>query len=121
MAHADDQARKAADKTKKFPPFAVLTGRPGVGKTTCARLIAEACGLRVVEFNASDTRSQRVLKSFFAGAVQQTIGVSDFFEGDAVFRRALAVRSSNRPVHRKSARLVMLIATLAQQEGLETA
>ncbi len=38
-------------------PAALLLGEPGVGKTTLAYRVLEQCGLKVVEFNASHTRS----------------------------------------------------------------
>ncbi|RZC31761.1 replication factor C subunit 1 [Asbolus verrucosus] len=40
---------------------ALLSGPPGVGKTTSATLVAQNLGLDIVEFNASDTRSKRLL------------------------------------------------------------
>ncbi|XP_018567232.1 replication factor C subunit 1 [Anoplophora glabripennis] len=40
---------------------ALLSGPPGVGKTTTATLISKELGFDVVEFNASDTRSKRLL------------------------------------------------------------
>ncbi|KAG5878665.1 hypothetical protein JTB14_015598 [Gonioctena quinquepunctata] len=40
---------------------ALLSGPPGVGKTTTANLVSKELGFDVVEFNASDTRSKRLL------------------------------------------------------------
>jgi len=40
---------------------ALLSGSPGVGKTTTAYLVAKELGLEVTEFNASDTRSKKQL------------------------------------------------------------
>ena len=35
----------------------LLSGNPGVGKTTIAHRIFKECGLKTIEFNASHTRS----------------------------------------------------------------
>lgn len=40
---------------------ALLSGPPGVGKTTTANIVSKELGLDTVEFNASDTRSKRML------------------------------------------------------------
>ncbi|XP_058450932.1 replication factor C subunit 1 [Malaya genurostris] len=41
---------------------ALLSGPPGVGKTTTATLVCKELGFDTVEFNASDTRSKKLLK-----------------------------------------------------------
>ncbi|KAM7364266.1 germ line transcription factor 1 [Cochliomyia hominivorax] len=41
---------------------ALLSGPPGIGKTTTATLVCKELGFDAVEFNASDTRSKRLLK-----------------------------------------------------------
>lgn len=60
-------------KKKKANPFAkdsdgssykaaLLSGPPGIGKTTTAHLVCKELLFDAVEFNASDTRSKRLLK-----------------------------------------------------------
>jgi replication factor C subunit 1 len=36
-----------------------LSGDPGLGKTTTARLLAKELGYNVIEFNASDIRNKK--------------------------------------------------------------
>eukprot|EP00962_Isochrysis_galbana_P045486 scaffold17903_cov86-Isochrysis_galbana.AAC.4 len=52
----------AAAGGKGFSKAALLSGPPGIGKTSAARIVLRACGYDVVELNASDTRSQNALK-----------------------------------------------------------
>ncbi|KAF6214098.1 hypothetical protein GE061_011829 [Apolygus lucorum] len=51
----------AKDDSGAFFKAALLSGPPGVGKTTTAHLVCKELDLDVVEFNASDTRSKRLL------------------------------------------------------------
>jgi replication factor C subunit 1 len=44
----------------------LISGPPGIGKTTTAHLIAKETGYTVVEYNASDVRSISKLKGIFA-------------------------------------------------------
>ncbi|XP_037079789.1 replication factor C subunit 1-like [Pollicipes pollicipes] len=43
---------------------ALLSGPPGVGKTTTAHLVCKELGFEVVELNASDSRSKKLLDKF---------------------------------------------------------
>ncbi|KAK9869471.1 hypothetical protein WA026_003226 [Henosepilachna vigintioctopunctata] len=56
---------------------ALLSGPPGVGKTTTATLVAESLGFNIVEFNASDTRSKKLLQVEVAAALS-TRNISSF-------------------------------------------
>ncbi|KAF9945681.1 hypothetical protein BGZ72_001105, partial [Mortierella alpina] len=49
-----------ADKSGVFRAV-LISGAPGVGKTSAAHLVGENLGYSIVEFNASDTRSKRSL------------------------------------------------------------
>ncbi len=44
---------------------ALLSGPPGIGKTTCAHLVASKENFTILEFNASDTRSKKLLDIAF--------------------------------------------------------
>ncbi|KAI9034373.1 putative DNA replication factor C subunit Rfc1 [Hyaloraphidium curvatum] len=45
----------------------LLSGPPGIGKTTMAHLVAKTEGFNVVEFNASDARSKKILQTVVSG------------------------------------------------------
>ena len=47
---------------------ALVTGPPGIGKTTAVHLVVVACKYDVVEFNASDERSASAVHRFFDNA-----------------------------------------------------
>jgi len=48
---------------KDSPKALLLSGPPGIGKTTSAILCSEAEGFKPIEFNASDARSKNILKN----------------------------------------------------------
>jgi replication factor C subunit 1 len=48
-------------KVNTNAPAVLISGSPGIGKTTCARLLASQYGYRVMEMNASDIRSKKLL------------------------------------------------------------
>jgi len=40
----------------------IISGPPGIGKTTAAHLMAKLEGYDILEYNASDTRNEKLLR-----------------------------------------------------------
>lgn len=59
----------------------ILHGPPGIGKTTAAHLVAKMEGYDIVESNASDTRSKKMVESGLRG-VLSTNSLHGYFAGD---------------------------------------
>jgi len=51
---------------------AMLSGPPGIGKTTAAHLIGKLAGYDVIEYNASDTRSKSLLHTHVAQTLRNS-------------------------------------------------
>lgn len=59
------------------PVAALLTGPPGIGKTTTAHLCAKQAGYEIVELNASDMRSASAIREIFGKAARAScVGAS---------------------------------------------
>ncbi|KDE09469.1 hypothetical protein MVLG_00371 [Microbotryum lychnidis-dioicae p1A1 Lamole] len=59
----------------------LISGPPGVGKTTSAHLVAKQFGYDILELNASDVRSKKLLESAFKSKTSDTT-ISGFFKKD---------------------------------------
>ncbi|KAG8233511.1 hypothetical protein J437_LFUL011672 [Ladona fulva] len=60
---------------------ALLSGPPGIGKTTSAHLVCEELGMDAIEMNASDTRSKKLLEQEVAELVTNQTLSSYFTHG----------------------------------------
>ena len=74
--------KAGAEKGKKedFSNFkaVLISGPPGIGKTTAAHVIAKECGYEAIEMNASDVRN----KSSIDEVIRELIGnhsISEYF------------------------------------------
>ncbi|XP_011267537.2 replication factor C subunit 1 isoform X2 [Camponotus floridanus] len=59
---------------------ALLSGPPGVGKTTTVQVVCKELGYDLVEFNASDTRNKTLLKEEVSGLLSNTT-MKDYVTG----------------------------------------
>ena len=57
---------------------ALLSGPPGVGKTTTAHIVAQEAGFTFVELNASDTRSKKSMQQVVSELLSNH-SLSNFF------------------------------------------
>ncbi|RMZ77846.1 hypothetical protein DV737_g4150, partial [Chaetothyriales sp. CBS 132003] len=73
--------KKAGPTGKGIYRAAILHGPPGVGKTTAAHLVAHLEGFDVVETNASDTRSKKLMENSLRG-VLDTTSLLGYFAAD---------------------------------------
>lgn len=60
----------------------MLSGPPGIGKTTAAHLVAQSCGYKVIEMNASDTRNKKLLETMLSSTLDNTV-LDGFLTGKA--------------------------------------
>jgi DNA polymerase III delta prime subunit len=67
------------NKVKKTPAILLLTGKPGIGKTTLAHLLFKHFNYDYHEFNASEARSGKEIKDFLEPFNKGNI--LSFFEG----------------------------------------
>ncbi|KAK0613751.1 replication factor RFC1 C terminal domain-containing protein [Immersiella caudata] len=75
-----DFKKKGADGTGGYRAI-IISGPPGIGKTTAAHLAAKLEGYDVLESNASDTRSKKLVENGVAEVLNNT-SLLGYFAGD---------------------------------------
>lgn len=58
----------------------LISGPPGIGKTTAAHVVARANGYEPLEFNASDVRSKKILEQSLSGMMDNRT-MTEFYFG----------------------------------------
>uniref|UniRef100_A0A0N4ZMC7 AAA domain-containing protein n=1 Tax=Parastrongyloides trichosuri TaxID=131310 RepID=A0A0N4ZMC7_PARTI len=69
------QAKSDGDAFKA----ALLSGPPGIGKTTCATLVCKELGLKYIQLNASDSRGKKILQEKVAECLKSR-DITSFFK-----------------------------------------
>lgn len=54
----------------------LISGSPGIGKTSAVRIIAEQLNFDVLELNASDTRGKGAIEELLSDLSQHQFGIS---------------------------------------------
>lgn len=80
----------------------LITGPPGIGKTTMAHLVAAAVGYKVAEYNASDVRSIKSLEGLGMKRLFKEVVIMDEIDGlserGSVGEIAALIRVSQVPI-----------------------
>ncbi|XP_059019340.1 replication factor C subunit 1 [Mustela lutreola] len=89
---------------------ALLSGPPGVGKTTTASLVCQELGYSYVELNASDTRSKNSLKEIVAESLNNT-SITGFY--------STSQHGSGGPTHSISTKHALIMDEVDGMAGSE--
>ena len=83
-----------SDDEKAHKKILLLTGPPGLGKTTLAHVCARQAGYEIMEINASDERSKDVVK----GRIRTSVGTESVKTGSTVTSKTGHVSKNAHPL-----------------------
>ena len=83
-----------AEEVKAHRKILLLTGPPGLGKTTLAHVCAHQAGYEVMEINASDERSRDVVR----GRIRTSVGTESVKTGATVTSKTGHVQKNAHPL-----------------------
>jgi chromosome transmission fidelity protein 18 len=89
--------KRPATETEEEKPhrkILLLTGPPGLGKTTLAHVCARQAGYEVMEINASDERSRDVVK----GRIRTSVGTESVKTGSTITTKSGQVKKIAHPL-----------------------
>jgi replication factor C subunit 1 len=81
----------------KAPRASLLTGPPGLGKTTAATLVSRECGYEAINLNASDTRSKSTLRETVAEMLG-THGLTEYWAATTTTTSTMTTTTRRRTV-----------------------
>eukprot|EP00658_Telonema_sp_P-2_P079418 TRINITY_DN7664_c0_g2_i2.p1 TRINITY_DN7664_c0_g2~~TRINITY_DN7664_c0_g2_i2.p1 ORF type:complete len:702 (-),score=174.72 TRINITY_DN7664_c0_g2_i2:239-2185(-) len=90
LAGAGDKKKKPTGKGKDMKKAALLSGPPGIGKTSAATLVAMELGYEVLEFNASSVRSKKALQEQVLPKVSNH-SIGEYYTGESETARELVI------------------------------
>ena len=73
--------KKSSGSSKGTEKAILISGPPGIGKTTTALLVAKEAGFSTIEFNASDTRNKTAIKEQISRLTENR-SLTEFFNSE---------------------------------------
>ena len=102
--------------TAKEKPI-LMTGPPGIGKTTLAHLIAKRCKYDVIEVNASEERSANAIKKLFQTATTSNIAHQRLMILDEVDGMSVGDRGGIAEIARAMDTITFPLICIANEKG----
>ena len=81
--------KEAANEFGAWAKSVLISGPPGIGKTTSTVLVCKELGIDLIQVNASNTRSKKQLRETVSAMLNTTSMVSMLGKGKVTSKRAL--------------------------------